>query len=230
VAGAGDATQRTIRRTLAHSSISIEFTFQSTADNGSPNLTVEFLSDGSANYYRAYFSATAASLYKIIGGSATEVATVGSFAHPIISGNGHPYRVQISAIGGAITGKIDGEVQISYTDGSPIASGTSFAILATGFAGQVRSLSARTTNTVTLTGLTPGTSATVMGYCGFAAGLVAANDSGVATFTANHFPMQSIRVGGIDYTPAGGIWGGDTLAFSGFPAALPPSNLGFGGL
>ena len=73
-----------------------------------------------------------------------------------------------------------------------------------------------------MTGLTPGTGCLVRGYGGLPAGSVLGDAAGSGTYSHTHYPLWGLEVAGVDYTPSGGIWGGDTLAFSGLPASGSP--------
>lgn len=214
--GSADTTARSLSRSLAHTDITIELAAEAvTVNAGGGSLTVEYRSDGAGNCYRARLtSASQWILYRVAGGVETQIASYASAA--MVFDTTHMlHRLKVSVVGNTHYLSLDGEKTVVFTDGSPIASGATIALTGLGLNCDVRCLSARTSDTVTIQGLHNGEGCIVRGYGGLPAGAAVANASGVATFTHAHSPLWSLDIGGTDYTPSGGIWGGDTLTFSG---------------
>lgn len=238
--GSGDTTSRSLSRTLAHTDLVVELIAQATAWNGSGgSLTVEYRSDGSGNAYRARAGKDGfVSLYKVTGGSETLLAAGSGATYPSVqtteqmtfSSTYMLQRFKVQVLGNVHKGYIDGDLQYSYTDSSsPIASGTALALTGKGLDCDVRCLSARTSDLVTVTGLTPGLDCYLRGPAGIPYGSILADASGTGTITVGHSPQLFLEVGGVDYTPTGGIWGGDTLQFTGL-SQTGPARLSIGGL
>lgn len=218
VAGNGILTPILATYPLVHTDLSLEFTFESSADDGIPSLTVEFRSDAPRqNLYSINITPGTAVLSKIVGGVPTVLQTNSGLTQQITSGISRPYRAQLVCIGNRVQFFLDGESQIDYGTLSPIASGVQIGLAPKGYNAEVRCMSARKSNTVTFSGMIPGTYAVVKAPCDYATGAYMADPSGVATFTHPHFPMSKVTVDGVDLAPAGGVWGGDSYDISGQP-------------
>lgn len=95
---------------------------------------------------------------------------------------------------------------------------------------RVRLLALRSSDSVTVTGLTPGQSAVLRGHGGVIAATATADGSGVATLSNKHFPLHSIDIAGVNHVPADGgmVWGGDSFSVAGAAptlSALSASNI-----
>jgi len=224
--GSGDTTSRGLSRSLSHTDITVECGAEPTAFHGSGgSLTVEYRSDGAGTCYRARLASDGVwSLYKVVSTTETLAATgSGSQAWVVWA---FPHRLKVQVIGNVHKAWLNGELQYTHTDSSsPISSGTTLALNGKGYTGDVRCLSCRTSDTVTVSGLNPTTSCVVRGYGSFPAGAITSNSGGSGTFTHSHYPLAFLEFEGADYTPTGGIWGGDTLTFSSVPAATVGTGL-----
>jgi hypothetical protein len=72
----------------------------------------------------------------------------------------------------------------------------------------------RSSDTVTFTNLSEGTEVELRADGGIVAATSLAQSNGIATFTLNHWPMESYYINGINYSVSGGIYGGDTFNLS----------------
>lgn len=225
-AGSADLTVRRLSRTLACTNVVIELAVQPSAYNAGGGVFVVGVTDGSNNGYQVNWSKDDhAVLYRFNAGTPTSInAGAGTQKFGDIN---RFHRIKLSIQSGAIKVWLDGELQASATDAT-FGSFTTLYIEGLGINCDVRCLSVRTSDTVTVAGLTPGTSCVVRGYGGLPAGSVVANASGTGTFTHSHYPLWSLDVRSVDYTPSGGVCGGDTLTFSGLPAAMAPARLVMG--
>jgi hypothetical protein len=227
--GAADTTYRQLVRSLAHTDITVECACELTGVNaGGGEFHIVYRSDGTGNNeYRAVLAAnTQWRLDKYVGGTRSLLATgTGTQAY----GNqgatlGMLHRLKVQVVGNVHRAWLDGELQYTFTDSSsPFTSGTSLSLAGIGSNCDVINLSARTSDTLTVTGMQPGTSVWLRAACGIPIAPVTANGSGVGTISYGHFPLYSLDIAGTDYTVGtdSRIWGGDTLAFSGLPASAP---------
>lgn len=220
--GSGDLTERKLTRALTHTDAVIELSCEAPVVNGGGgSLTVEYRSDGTGNNYRAELTSGGTfSLYKVVAGVKSLLA--GGAGSQTLDATHMQHRIRVIVQGNTHTLVLDGEQQVAYTDAaSPIASGSVLALAGKGLDCDLRLLSVRTSTTVTVEGLVPGESCVVRSYGGFPMGAIVADGSGSGTFGHPHSPLWCLDLNGTDYVPAGGIWGGDTLTFSGLSARGP---------
>lgn len=129
------------------------------------------------------------------------------------SRNRQPYAYRIVANGGAHKLYGNGAQIYSITDGSPVASGSYFAIRGVGAIAKTRKLSIYSSDTVSLVGCPAGAAVSLRGAGGTVFGTATADGSGNATITSTHYPLYQLEVNGVFYDPADGgrVWGGDTF-------------------
>ena len=225
---AANNTVYRITRSQSHTDVVIEHAIEIKAENATFGIgfRIQYRSDsGGSNCYQCCLSGSGLFLEKVVSGTATSKTTA---SDPI----GHEFyflhRLKISVVGNRHRAWLDGVLQYDYTDASsPITSGTNLGITCQGGKADVRNLVAYTSDTVTIAGLNTTQSAYLRGYGALPAGSVLADSSGSGTFSHTHYPLWSVELSGTDYTPSGGIWGGDTLTFSGVPATIvTPKTLG----
>jgi len=223
ISQSANTTVYRITRTLSHTDAVIEMAVCPTAvHGGGMGFRVEMRSDSTgANCYRFVLNAAGSFLEKVVSGTPSTVATTSGTLGYETYLNSH---LKFSLIGTTLKGWLDGELAFSVTDAT-FGSGTNIGISCQGGTAEVRSLSVRTSDTVTVAGLNPTTSCIVRGYGSFPAGSITSNSSGSGTFTHSHYPLAFLEFDGTDYTPLGGIWGGDTLTFSNVPAATIGTGL-----
>lgn len=218
-AGIGDTTYRQATRTLAHADFVLELAVEILGEfayNQTEFYVLYRFDAGIASGYRAVLLNNGVSLQKMVSGSGSTLS--GPVAGQTYQTNLF-HVLKLAVAGNRHRAWLDGTLQYDATDtSSPIASGVRMGLLARGATLDVRLLSVRTSDTVTITGLTPGRSCLVRGYGGLPAGAALADGSGTAIHIHGHYPLWAVEVNGVDHAPAGGIWGGDTLTFSGLPA------------
>ncbi len=228
-AGSSDTTLRRVWRPITHTDLTVELCAELTGVNGSGGfLEISYRGDSSGNNeYRAKLTANAGwSLVKVAGGISTTLVTGTSVQ---VFGNfgatqGMQHRLKVQVIGNIHMAILDGEVQYTYVDSSsPYTSGTACSVWVQGVNCDIINLSYRTSDTITVNGMTPNTSVWLRGFCGCPIAPVIANSSGVGTISYTHFPLYSLDIDGTDYTVGSDsrIWGGDTLTFSGLATTTP---------
>jgi hypothetical protein len=218
-AGISDTTYRQATRTLAHSDFVLELALEILGEyayNQTEFYILYRFDAGISNGYRAVLLNNGISLQKLVAGT-------GSTLSGPVAGQSYQtnmfHTVKLAIAGNRHRAWLDGTLQYDYTDAvSPIASGVRIGLLARGATLDVRLLSVRTSDVLTIQGMTPGRSCWIRGFGGLPAGSATADGSGTATFSHVHWPLWSIDLEGVDYTVSGGLWGGDTLTFSGLPA------------
>jgi hypothetical protein len=218
------ATLKSVYKTLSHTDFEAEFTIEFLTTVASTNGGLWFRSDGTGNNgYRVVIrNGDELFIDKYVAGVNTSISTPIVGLQPYL---GMASRVRVVAAGTSIKVYFDGELQADITDAS-LSSGTHIGVFGFGaVSSQYRLLSVRASNTVTLTGLQPGTNVIVRADGKIPVMALIANASGEASFTRDHFPLETFEIDGVDYTPTGGIWGGDTYVFTGFPAYPIPGNL-----
>lgn len=161
-------------------------------------------------------------LRKSTGGSGGVPGTFSDIGTPSgsqVAKVGMAHRIRMSVAGNVHTAWLDGEQQISFTDSSsPYASGASIALVGTVACAQIRLLSLRSSNDVTVDGLTNGQTITLRAPGGVP--LVTATVSGTShTFTYTHFPAGSVEVDGSEFKPPAMIYGGDNFTVTAAPAS-----------
>ncbi len=209
IAQSANTNNYRIKRTLSHTAAVIEFAACATARNGGGfELRVQYRSDsGGTNCYACVFTEDGLSLEKVVSGTPTELEANGG---DLLQEDDFIHRIKIAVSGNTHRLYLDGELQVEYTDGSsPITSGTTLGISCQGAALQVRNLSVRTSDTITITGLRPSETVWLRGYgelpiC-----------AGSTSITRDHWPHFCLTYQGTDYTVSNALWGGDTLDFSG---------------
>jgi len=217
-----DASLNSIYRTQSNSNFIAEFGVEFLTVAASTSMSFRFRTDGTdSNGYRVVVRSNSSTvvLEKVVSGSTTTVATG---AGTQICESKMVARVKVIANGTSIKVYLNGELQINTTDAS-FSSGTHIGIDGQGnVSSQMRLLSIRSTDVVTISGLPKGLDVILRsdGKIPVARGYADAN--GQVTFTNNHWPLETIEISGVDYTPSGGIWGGDTIVFSGFSVTNTP--------
>lgn len=223
IAQSGNTTLYAVRRSLSHTDLVIELAVCVTAVNGSGlSLRVEYRGDATGqNGYRALLTnAAGLSLEKVVAGTpSTKATSSGTLIYSLYQ----MHRIKITVVGNVHTLWLDGEQQISYTDSSsPITSGTTIGLSAQGATCTVRNMTARTTDTITVTGLQPYASVWLRGHGDLPVAAGTANAAGQATITVTHWPHYALDPDGSDYTVANALWGGDTVDFTGLPTTPLP--------
>lgn len=214
---------RRIVRTISHGNCVVEFACEfRTIDATAGALALEFRRQNNSNYYRLVLTPGAGMrLDKVVAGSVTLLQSALLSTEKAVVNLVHRVRVQFS--GTTIQAWLNGEEQINTTD-STYSSGGSVAIQATDLDGDVRLLSLRTAQTVTVTGVPSGSTLTLRGAGGFPVA-TATSSGGTITLTAPHYPQSTLDIGGVPYKPADGIWGGDAYTVT---PNLAGASLGFG--
>lgn len=201
-----DNTNR-LSRAIEHSDFSAEYALKFGNGVGGTQVGFWFRQDGSGNGYR--LTATNGGtllLQKTVAGTTTTVAT-GSGSQ--VTGSYWIARIKVSAIGTNIRAWLDGELQINATDAA-FSSGSYIQFSAKNAVADVRLFSMRSSDSVTISGMAPGSSAIVRGAGGIPFSSAVANDDGQATATLPHWPHDEIEINGVSYN--GEIWGGDTFS------------------
>jgi hypothetical protein len=228
-AGDADTTLRGLSRSLSHTDITIECASELTGVNGSGgSLVIAYRSDGTGNNeYRATLTTSGKwSLVKVVSGTPSTIATASGTQTYDNKGapSGYQHRLKVQVIGNVHVATLDGETQYTFTDSSsPITSGTTLTVYGKGINADVINLTCRTSDTITVNGMTPNTSVWLRAACGIPIAAIASNSSGIGSISYKHFPLYSLDVAGTDYTVGtdSRIWGGDTLQFSGLPSGSP---------
>jgi hypothetical protein len=214
------STSGAIRKTQTNSNFVAEFGVQFDSYTASELIGFIFRSDGTGNneyILQVQNGGAKLKLIKVVSGtpSTIQLATA-SLTTTLQMIN----RIKVVANGTSIKAYIDGQLQIDTTDAA-FSTGTHI-----GFYGEhgantdIRLFQLRNSDIVAVNGLPEGTEVELRADGGIVASTALANASGVATFTLNHWPMESFYVNGINYPVSGGIWGGDSYDFStiGLPA------------
>lgn len=123
-------------------------------------------------------------------------------------------RIKIVVSGTSHKAYINGQLQIDTVDNS-LVTNTHIGFIGENVVnGDIRLLSMRLNDIFTITELPEGTEVNIMADGGICAKYEYARSDGTATFTLNHWPMESFRVNGITYKASNGIWGGDILSLA----------------
>ncbi len=229
--GFGGSTERTIRalavmpasgaalstthqpnmRTLSHTRLSAEFGLllgigalafvyrtqsATSADNG---YAIAFSTDSSGKLVVI--------AYSMVGGVATPIGTGTGTLVPVAKAY---LRVRVVVEGSSHKVIVDGKPQLDFTD-SQYASGTGVGFRAATDAAyaELRNVTFRKSDTVTINGLTTGDKVTLRGASGIPLATATATGASLA-LTYQHFPAAVIDVNGTPrFTPNGGVWGGD---------------------
>lgn len=151
-------------------------------------------------------------LQKVTSGTTTTLAT--ATGSQVLQTGYVTNRLRVTAIAGTLTASLNGEQQLSYTDSSPLTTGTLVGTVAKGVPGEVRRVNTYTGKDITISGRTSGDEVAVYTPGGI---LVAVKTATSATLTFGeadgilHYPLGEITLNGTSvYT--GLIWGGDTFA------------------
>ncbi len=215
IAQSANLTDYAIKRTLSHTDIVVESAISVTAINGSSfRVRIEYRRDSTgANGYRCVMGPSGLLLEKVVSGSASTLASSGgSVVYNLHMLN----RIKIRVVGNVHTLWLDGEQQVSYTDNSsPITSGGFLGVSSKGITGDIRNITVRTSDALTVNGLQPGTSIWLRAYGDLPVQTAIANDSGVATVIADHWPHYGLDPDGTSYTASDALWGGDDVTFTG---------------
>lgn len=212
-----DSSLNIVYKTLTNTNFIAEFTVEFLTSVTSTGMSFWFRNDGTLlNGYRATFrnDNQTVLLEKGVAGVFTTVATgSGSQRCDLNMAN----RCKVIASGTSIKVYLNGELQIDATDAA-FSTGTHIAFDGQGnVTADVRAFSMRTSNTVTFTGLQPGVNTILRSDGKIPVGQQYANSSGQVQFTLDHWPMECLEVDGDgDNIPLDGIYGGDTIEFSGF--------------
>jgi hypothetical protein len=162
---------------------------------------------GSTNGYRLKcFQNGRLQLFKVAGGVETSLA---SQSGTQLATQNHPCRIKVVANGTSIAAYLNGEQQVAVTDATYL-NGTRTGFTAYNSRLAVPYFHLYASNAVTITGLTAGQVVTLRAAGGIPVASATATGSSIQ-LTSFHYPLHIIDVNGVDYTPTGGVWGGDTL-------------------
>jgi hypothetical protein len=197
---------------LSHSDFYAEFVVEFVTTTAAGFAAFDFRQDGSGNGYRLKVN-YAGGLVLQKGASGT-YSNAGSSSGSQVTTVAQHHRVQLSAIGGVITAKLDGETQVSYTDGSPISSGTQFGFVGCKTDFRLRTHHMRSGNTITVQGLVNAQQICLRAPGGVP--IISTTVSGTShAFMHTHFPMGMIELDGVDHEHSSGLlWGGDTVVLT----------------
>lgn len=209
------ATDAPIYRILDHTTLCLEMAVRRIQENSYLDLFTHLQDAASTNDgYRIRLdlggaNAVCAGIYKRFGG--VETALVGVTPTRTQKASPNLYAtIRLTAAANVLTVEVNGETQFQTQD-STFASGVAIAQSGSGEI-DIRALSARKGNTVTVNGLVAGQVVTLRGPGRYPIATVTAT-SPVVTLPLKHSPATSIDVGGVPrHTPIGGIWGGDIYA------------------
>ncbi len=206
-----------IRRAQALTDGVIELGVEIVGQN-TPNgmgFRVEYRGDATgANCYIFAFGDGGAQLEKVVSGSTSILTT---HYTGLVWRDHFIHRVKIVVTGNVHKAYFDGELQWTYTDSSsPFASGTYIGLSDQGGDLDVRHLTVRTSDVLTVTGLEPGATVWLRGFGSLPVESSTANGSGVATFTEPHWPHYAIDTDGttdhsVSDAPTDTLWGGDVV-------------------
>lgn len=208
-------TDRAVYQPLAHSDFVAEFIVK--VSTGYPYFYYRLAgATQTANCYRVVLQAGGRGLLqKVVGGAASTVQANATAATIPVDATMVPVRVE--AIGSRHRVWINSELHIDATDAT-YASGTHIAFSSYDSDSDIRALSIRSGNTITVTGLPPGQGVVLRSWGGLPVSAVTVAADGTATFTVTHGPHYAFDIDGVDYAPAGGIWGGDSYTLDGISA------------
>jgi hypothetical protein len=212
-----EATNQNLSRPLAHTETVEEFCLRMKSGVGS---SVEFRyrqtgTGNTSNCYRVVLrSGETPQLRKYEGGVKTIATGTGATVH----NDGQTWdRVRIEALGSTHRVWLNGTLVIEATD-TAYAEGDHVSLSALKAEADIRLLSVYEENFVTVGGLPPGVQITLRTWGDLPVNSVIADETGVAKFIVIHGPYKSFEAGGESYSPAGGIWGGDSYTLEGVPA------------
>jgi len=208
--------------TLSHTDIVAEFEVDWTS-TGNSNAFIGFRPryNGSSNGYelrvRNQPGSNWLALYAV-NGTLLQTGSVTNAGTEI----GPMMRIRFSCIGSTLKAWLGGELQINVTD-TNYTTGTNIAVSACDITGNVRLLSATTSPTITIRGLTPSSTVNLRTHGGMQIAAVTADGSGVATYAAVHYPFSRVEfVPGSDaQTSDGLLWGGDDVTVNIPPRSIP---------
>lgn len=132
------------------------------------------------------------------GGIPGSFSNIGSSTGSQVSVPNFAHRLRVEVTGNLHEAWFDGEKQISYTDSSsPYTSGPGIAFFGTRGRANIRRPHMRSSNSVTINGLTNGDAIVLRAPGGVP--IATATVSGTShTFTHTHYPMGSIEVNGVE--------------------------------
>lgn len=217
-------TQKTVSASLSHTDLTAEFLLGFSASSGS--CSFEFRRGAgvgdAASCVRLNLAYNAAPTITVWNGTTTTATYTASSALNRFaltntlanqSGTVEYNRVKLVAVGSHIQAFLDGCLVLDCTD-STYLSGSYIGFRAFQTTCSVRQLNISAANQVTITGLLPEQEVTLRGSDDvvLAKAKVPYGSTSV-TLHSRHWPVMGVSVDGqTTYQPAGGIWGGDTLA------------------
>ncbi len=148
--------------------------------------------------------------YKMVSGVATPIATGTGTLVPVAKAY---LRARVIVEGTAHKVVVDGQVQMEFTDTQfTSGAGVGFRAATDAAYAEVRNVTLRQSDTVTINGLVAGDKVTLRGASGIPLTTATATGGSLA-LAYQHFPAAAIDVNGSPrYAPAGGVWGGDVYS------------------
>jgi hypothetical protein len=121
---------------------------------------------------------------------------------------------------------LNGETTPTLTASDATYSSGSYVAFRSTTDAKIRLFGLRSSDSVTINGLTPGDSVVLRGHGDVVIATATADGSGVATLTNKHYPLYGFTVNGTDYQPTDGglVWGGDTFAMEAIDQASLAAN------
>ncbi len=208
-----DQTARALTRPLMHTDVVVECALEMRGLHGAGgDVTLEVRRQSlasSADCYRLVAQGNGTLLLqKRMGGVTTTVQTA-QLSMEQLTTNGVVHRIRLVMTGSSITAFLNGEQQIVTTD-TTFSAGVSVTVVGRGVDADVRLLSVRSGQVVTIKGTHVGQQVTARAVAGAPVTQQTAAGSSVA-LTVPHAPVSSIQIGTGAAAPVGGVWGGDTF-------------------
>lgn len=225
------------RKSVSHTNFVAELAVDYTSANntGYVGIGLDYRVQASGDSYRVLLPAGSGSsplsLYKSSGGSGgtpgtynlLETAPSGSGTSANMKGSTNQIsRFLVMVSGNTHSLYLDGELQIVYTDNSsPYTSGVAIGFVAGGMAARFRLFHMRSSNSITISGLSSGNTITLRAPGDIPVETATTSGTSYTTSTVTHYPLNTISYAGTDYSFAnsGLIWGGDQFV-------LPAPNVG----
>ena len=198
-----------------------EFAVQYNASTNDTTVCFAYRSDHAGNEYivSVHNGTDKLTFLKNVNGSLTTLQTATATQLPILQ---MLNRIKIVVSSTSHKVYLNGQLQINVTD-STFVSGTHIGFWGLNIASDIRLLSVRSSDNVTISALPAGTEVVLKADGGIVAATALAQSNGIATFTLNHWPMESLYFNGRNYPINGGVWGGDVFDASKF--TLPACTL-----
>lgn len=207
------STAKRITRTLTNSNFTAEYSPR--FSDGGQNLFFAFIYRMTGtNYYRVSVRSGATLLFQRFDGGVLASTVVGTGTLTSVADFQH--RVKFQIYGSSHKVYLDGELQLDVTDAT-YNSGAEIAFEGTTTAGgglttDVRLFQMRTSDVVTFNGVTAGSVVALRDGGGMPVIWAVASTSSIS-FTLAHWPVHTVSVYGVDFTPSDGgqIVGGDVF-------------------